>query len=89
LGTVGVYYSLGIFLFKKKIEREEEKINMTEEADQNSSQTSQPSHSKRIVNFSAGPGILPKAVLAKAQTELLNFKNTQCSLMVAYPSSSS
>ncbi|KAJ3412537.1 hypothetical protein HDV05_000618 [Chytridiales sp. JEL 0842] len=32
-------------------------------------------------NFSAGPGVIPKPVLEKAQSEMLNFANTGCSLM--------
>ncbi len=32
-------------------------------------------------NFSAGPGILPSNVLEKVQSELLNYKNTGCSVM--------
>lgn len=32
-------------------------------------------------NFNAGPSALPKAVLEKAQQELLNFRNTGMSIM--------
>ncbi|KAJ3329952.1 hypothetical protein HDU76_006783 [Blyttiomyces sp. JEL0837] len=35
----------------------------------------------RARNFSAGPGVLPLSVLEKAQSEMLNFANTGCSLM--------
>ncbi|ARK29172.1 Phosphoserine aminotransferase [Halalkalibacter krulwichiae] len=31
-----------------------------------------------IYNFNAGPSALPKAVLEKAQAELLNFKGQEC-----------
>ncbi|KAJ3217798.1 hypothetical protein HDU67_007215 [Dinochytrium kinnereticum] len=34
-----------------------------------------------VWNFSAGPGVLPKAVLEEAQRDLLNYAGTQCSLM--------
>ncbi|AHF15008.1 3-phosphoserine/phosphohydroxythreonine transaminase [Niabella soli] len=36
---------------------------------------------ERVYNFSAGPGALPEAVLAKAQKELLNYDNTGMSVM--------
>jgi phosphoserine aminotransferase len=32
-------------------------------------------------NFSAGPGVIPRPVLVKAQEEMLNFADTGCSLM--------
>lgn len=34
-----------------------------------------------VYNFSAGPAMLPKAVMAKAQSELLNWRDTGCSVM--------
>lgn len=36
---------------------------------------------KKVYNFSAGPAILPKPVLEKAQEEMLNYKNTGISVM--------
>lgn len=36
---------------------------------------------KRVYNFSAGPAILPKEVLLEAQKEMLNYQNTQMSVM--------
>ena len=35
----------------------------------------------QIYNFSAGPAIMPKAVLAQAQAELLNWQNQGTSVM--------
>ena len=37
--------------------------------------------SKTVYNFSAGPCCLPKAVLEKAQSELVNYGNTGISVM--------
>ena len=37
--------------------------------------------SKTVYNFSAGPCCLPKAVLAKAQSELLSYGDTGISVM--------
>ena len=37
--------------------------------------------SDRIYNFNAGPGTLPLEVLQKAQSELLNYKNSGMSVM--------
>ena len=34
-----------------------------------------------VYNFSAGPAMLPKAVMEKAQSELLNWRDTGCSVM--------
>jgi phosphoserine aminotransferase len=34
-----------------------------------------------IVNFSAGPGVMPLPVLQKIQAEFLDFKDTQSNLM--------
>ena len=34
-----------------------------------------------IVNFSAGPGVMPRAVLEKIQQEFLNFRGTHSNLM--------
>lgn len=36
---------------------------------------------KQVFNFSAGPAVLPKPVLEKAQAELLNYNNTGISVM--------
>ena len=36
---------------------------------------------ERVINFSAGPSILPLAVLHKAQAELLNYKGSGQSVM--------
>ncbi|MBT5856216.1 3-phosphoserine/phosphohydroxythreonine transaminase [bacterium] len=37
--------------------------------------------SKRIVNFSAGPAVLPESVLEEAQSELLNYRDSGMSVM--------
>ena len=39
------------------------------------------SEDHRVYNFSAGPSVLPKYVLKRAQTELINYKNTGQSVM--------
>ena len=36
---------------------------------------------KRIFNFSAGPAILPEAVLKEAAEEMLDYQNTGMSVM--------
>lgn len=36
---------------------------------------------KRVYNFSAGPGVLPEEVLKQAQAEMLNYQNTGVSVM--------
>lgn len=38
-------------------------------------------HTQSVYNFNAGPSALPKAVLEKAQQELLNFRGTGMSIM--------
>ena len=35
----------------------------------------------KVYNFSAGPAMMPTAVLEKAQAELLNWQNQQTSVM--------
>lgn len=36
---------------------------------------------KTVYNFSAGPAVLPKSVLEKAQSELVNYQNSGMSVM--------
>ena len=36
---------------------------------------------KQVFNFSAGPAMLPAAVMAKAQQEFINWRNSGCSVM--------
>lgn len=36
---------------------------------------------KTVYNFSAGPAVLPKSVLEKAQSELVNYENSGMSVM--------
>ena len=37
--------------------------------------------SKRVYNFSAGPAVLPEAVLEKAASEMLNYRDSGMSVM--------